>query len=153
MSYKVLNNTKLMLVEEDIYRFRKTNEWILIKEKKDLKSRQKIGCDGKQFLYHRVKYWLAHDDFNIFDTECQIDHININEKDNRLSNLRPCTNKQNNQNRETYRGKPTKGWCYREDCKKPYRSYVNLENGKRKEKSFHTEIEARNWYLENRPRF
>ena len=155
MSYKTLMNTKLMLIGEDIYRFNKRfNEWTLIKEKKDLKTRQKIKCDGKSFMYYRVKYFLANDDFDIFDTECEIDHKNINDRDNILSNLRKCTHKQNSRNRETNcHGKPIKGWHYDERLKNPYRAQVMLENGKKKHKSFNTEIEAHNWYLENRIRF
>jgi hypothetical protein len=153
MSYKVLNNTEFILIDEDIYRFNKTlNDWTLIQENKDSKHRLQINCDGKLFFYYRVKYWLANEDFDIFDTKCQIDHINVDVKDNRLSNLRPCTNKQNCRNRATYRGKLTKGWSY-VNRKKPYKAYVNIENGKKKSKYFHTEIEAHNWYLENRPRF
>ena len=154
MSYKVLNNTELMLVGEDIYRFNKRfNEWTLIKENKNSKHRQLIGCDGKLFKYHRVKYFLANDDFDIFDTDCQIDHKNINDKDNRLTNLRPCTGKENCRNKEKYRGKPVKGWSYYENRKKPYKTQVTLANGKPKTKYFNTEIEARTWYLENRLRF
>ena len=155
MAYKTLMNTKLMSVGEDIYRFRKTNGWTLIKEKKDSKHRQQIGCNGKRFFYYRVKYWLANDDFDIFDTKCEIDHINVDTKDNRLCNLRPCTHKQNNQNREKSKhGEPIRGWSYDERSKKnPYVAKVTLENGKQKTKPFHTEIEAHNWYLENRIRF
>jgi hypothetical protein len=156
MFYKTLMNTELILIDEDIYRFNKTQKkWTLIKEKKDSKHRTKIICDGKQFFYYRVKYWLANDEFDIFDTECQIDHINVDEKDNRLSNLRPCTNEQNSQNKKNMNGVPVRGWTYEpiRYKKKPYVAYVMLETGKRKTKHFHTETEAHNWYLENRPRF
>jgi len=157
MSYKILLNTQLRLIGEDVYRFNKRyNDWTSIKDKPNrLDGRNLIRIDGKTFFYHRIKYWLAHDDFDIFDTKIQIDHINIDHTDNSLSNLRTCTNKQNCRNKKkNYKGKSIKGFSYYPHLhKNQYKAYFQMENGKQKAKYFQTEQEARNWYLENRIRF
>ena len=155
MSYKTLLNTQLMLIGEEVYRFHKRyNKWTLLKDKSNrTDGKKQIEIDGKNFYYPRIKYWLENNDFDIFDTKCEIDHININNTDNELYNLRTCTHKQNTRNRKNYRKKPIKGFTYCPDKNKPYIAQIQMENGKRKAKSFYTEDEARNWYLENRIRF
>ena len=155
MSYKILLNTQLLLIDEEVYRFhKKINDWILIVDKPNqTNGRNLIRIDEKHFYYHRIKYWLANDDFDIFDKKSEIDHINIDEKDNSLSNLRTCTHKQNTRNRKNYRGKHIKGFSYYPDINKPYKAQIQMDNGKLKAKYFHTEQEARNYYLENRIRF
>lgn len=155
MSYKTLLNTELMLIGEDIYRFHKIyNKWTLIEDKTNRKDgRIQIEIDGKIFYYHRVKYFLAHDDFDIFDTKCEIDHVNIDHTDNSLTNLRTCTSKQNSRNRKNMNGIPIKGFSYYPNRNKQYRGFFQMDNGKLKSKSFNTEEEARNYYLENRIRF
>jgi len=61
------------------------------------KGHLRVVIDGQPILVHRV-IW-AH----VYGTwpENQIDHINGNPSDNRLSNLRPATNRQNQCNAKT----------------------------------------------------
>lgn len=57
----------------------------------------KVGnIDGSMYRSHRVAYALHHG----FDPVDQIDHINGDRKDNRISNLRMVTNSQNGKNQK-----------------------------------------------------
>lgn len=53
----------------------------------------KIAVDGRQYLAHRLAWLYIHGEFPE-----QIDHMNCNRGDNRIANLRPCSQKQNTQN-------------------------------------------------------
>lgn len=52
-----------------------------------------IGVDGGYYMAHRLAWLYVHGYLPRF-----IDHINMRRDDNRLSNLRPCTQAQNNAN-------------------------------------------------------
>jgi hypothetical protein len=55
-----------------------------------------IRCDGVRFAAHRLA-WLHV--YGWWPAEC-LDHVNGHEADNRIANLRECTNAQNQQNRK-----------------------------------------------------
>jgi len=59
----------------------------------------RIRCFGKMILLHRL-IWLLH--YGFFPVK-DIDHINGNRSDNRITNLREVTRRENNQNREQHR--------------------------------------------------
>lgn len=54
-----------------------------------------IGIGGSNYKEHRLAWILFHG----VDTSMRIDHINGDRSDNRIVNLRECTNMQNNNNR------------------------------------------------------
>lgn len=56
----------------------------------------KIAIDGQQYLGHRLA-WL----YMYGEIPEQIDHVNGNRSDNRISNLRPCNQALNTQNIRT----------------------------------------------------
>lgn len=56
----------------------------------------KIRLQGNQYLAHRLAWIFTHGDW----PKDQIDHINRNPSDNRISNLRESNQAENTQNRE-----------------------------------------------------
>lgn len=60
-----------------------------------------IKIAGKLVLAHRLAWLMTHGEWPKF----HMDHINGNGLDNRITNLRPCTQTQNNQNRCRPQGK------------------------------------------------
>ena len=75
-----------------------------------------VGIDGSNYKAHRIA-WVLHYGF---DTNMRIDHVNGDRSDNRIDNLRECTNQQNNNNRgpsaiskSGYRG-VTRVTCHKE---------------------------------------
>lgn len=61
---------------------------------------------GRGMKMHRLLYKST---YGINDKKIVIDHINRNRLDNRLSNLRPCTQKQNSYNTSKPKGRKYKG--------------------------------------------
>lgn len=73
-----------------------------------------MSVDGKTYLTHRMVWLYVKGSLPEF-----IDHINSRPLDNRINNLRPCTQKENNQNKASigkygYKGvaKGYKTWKY-----------------------------------------
>ena len=143
---------------DKLYRFnKKWNIWTWVNPvkcynkyyKKDIFN--KVLIDKKKFLIYRLIYYVRYDNFDIFDTKIQIDHINSDQNDNRLENLRTCTGRQNCQNKKHYKNKEVKGYTVTKwgtFCGR----YVD-ETGKTKTKTFKKEEDARNYYLQNTIRF
>ena len=102
----------------------------------------------KMFRLNRIVYYAFDQDWDIFNssTENSIDHINGNTLDNRISNLRNVTHQHNGFN------KNCKGYCYHKQSKK-YRAQIGL-NGKQKHLGyFDTKEEARQAYLDAKPKY
>lgn len=58
-----------------------------------------IGFNYKRYLVARVVYALH---YGVDPAELQVDHINLDKKDNRIENLRLVTSRQNSQNRPNH---------------------------------------------------
>lgn len=63
-----------------------------------------INIDGRGYYSHRLAWLWIHGEWPE-----QIDHINNNRSDNRLSNLRLATHHQNAANKSPRKGRPPKG--------------------------------------------
>ena len=57
-----------------------------------------VRFNGKEIKAHHVVWYLHYNEW-----PKQIDHINGNSQDNRIENLRTCTNSQNQCNKKTYK--------------------------------------------------
>lgn len=104
-----------------------------------------VTVDSCRFLAHRVAWAIKH---GSWPTD-QIDHINGDRSDNRLSNLRSATNQQNSSNKTKHaRNKSGHiGVHWREDAKK-WRASIMIR-GKRKYLGyFDTKDEAAKAYRE-----
>lgn len=66
-----------------------------------------INIAGRSYLAHRLAWLYVH---GCWPPE-QIDHIDRDRKNNRLENLRPCTNQQNNWNKRPATGHDGVSWC------------------------------------------
>jgi hypothetical protein len=64
------------------------------------KGYEQVRIDGTLYYTHRVAWLIAHGRWPID----QLDHVNGLRTDNRLKNLRECTQAQNNQNRASTAG-------------------------------------------------
>lgn len=92
---------------------------------------------GKSFRVHRVIYEMH---FGEIPEGYSIDHLNGNRQENKISNLRLVTHKENNRNQQMYKNNKTgfTGVTFWEDSsgRGGYRATVYLETGKKKTKYF-----------------
>lgn len=144
--------------EEKLYRFHKRfKKWVLVNPNINYNEGDnrfvynQVEIDKKHFSIYRLIYYVCHDDFDIFDSDKTIDHINVNHLDNRLSNLRIATMKEQNRNKKNYKGDEVKG--YRITKFGTYRAYYHNENGKQIRKTFKTKDEALSWREKNLIKF
>lgn len=114
-----LSQGKVALVDDEDYDRLAAHNWYASKDGRTYYARRRDGRNGPTRVMHRV----------ILDAEAQIevDHINGNGLDNRRSNLRPCTRKENGRSRRATR-KPGqhsahKGVIYNVRAKK-WRAYI-----------------------------
>tara|TARA_R110000823_G_scaffold123882_1_gene250106 strand:- start:250 stop:747 length:498 start_codon:yes stop_codon:yes gene_type:complete len=112
-----------------------------------------IGIGKKNFIIHRLIYYVCNEDFNILNSEITIDHINVNHLDNRLENLRIATKAEQNRNKLTYRGELVKGFSVHNDGRKKKYEGHYYKNGKKFTKCFLIEEEAVKFHTDNTVRF
>lgn len=106
------------------------------------KGYERIQLRGKDFLAHRVAYALYFREQPLED----IDHINGQRNDNRISNLRLATQSQNNANQRSRTDFP-KGVSLRTNCpRNPYYAQLKVEGKHVLAKCFSSLEEAVNAY-------
>jgi len=103
------------------------------------KCNWKLRKDSKTFYLLNSRKGFAHRYIMECPTQMQIDHINGDGLDNRKSNLRIVSNRENSRNRRT-----AKGYTFDKDGRRlPWRVHWVSASGKYQTKSFLTEQEAR----------
>ena len=98
-----------------------------------------LNIEGKTYFCHRIIYKAFHPEWDLH-SPLEIDHINRDRKDNRIENLRLVTHQQN---------------LFNTNAKGYSRHYNGFQarimiNSERITKSFPTEDEAKEWYLEQK---
>lgn len=117
---------------------RKTGEYLNCNQVKPnnggyIRIHGSINRERCSISYHRIIYQMLNNDFDINSKESIIDHKNRKRNDNRISNLKLVTKKQNNENK-----KNVSGIYFREgnDKRKKNWKAIWVENGKKKSKCF-----------------
>jgi len=75
-------------------RRKKVNQMPVEAGSTDKQGYRRIHLIGKVYRAHRLAWFYAYGEWPM----AEIDHINGDRSDNRISNLRPCTHQQNNHN-------------------------------------------------------
>ena len=107
-----------------------------------------VRINYKSYLLHRLAWFYVHGVW----PEYQIDHINLNRKDNRLSNLRSATNQENNNNRTRCHKNNKSGFLGVFYCKimKRYVSKIMVDGKSINLGYFETPIEAHDEYIKQK---
>ena len=134
-----LKNGRQFLIDEQDWDLVKHINWnvhIMQKGYKYVYTFQKVNGKRKMIYLHRM---IADCGLSLF-----VDHINGNTLDNRRSNLRASTNRQNQWNQKRVRGViPFKGVTFENGC---YRSRIRINGKKVSIGTFKTATEASNAY-------
>jgi hypothetical protein len=101
-----------------------------------------ININNKNYLAHRLAWFYVNGCF----PEKGLDHINRNRTDNRISNLRVSTHRENNMNREG------KGCTYWERDNK-WKAQIQVDKVNKHLGYFDTEEEARAVYFEAKKKY
>ena len=126
----------------------KTPHWVEMKGKAapdgrvDLCIGGRTTNGGRHFKYHRVVYFIHNPEWDIHNssTDNMIDHIDRNQLNNSIENLRVATNTQNQWNRDV------KGYCFNKASGK-YRAQIRVDGKLKHLGLFVNEDDARNAYL------
>jgi len=102
----------------------------------------RISIDGKSYLAHRLAWLYMTGKW----PENEIDHININRRDNRWCNLRRATHGQNQQNQKGWGASGIKGVHWRA-CDSKWCARIGT-NGRKFLGYFHTKEAAHAAYVE-----
>ena len=142
---------------ENLYKICSNGDIISCKFNKERILKQYINGDGylfvglyknkkqKNFLIHRLIAIHFIENPNPEEFDC-VDHINRNNKDNRIGNLRWVNHSGNCRNRKNY-GKYKKGVSFNKKMNK-FISRIHIDNKQKYLGSFETELEANEKYME-----
>jgi hypothetical protein len=136
----IIGDTQLKCYEDGrIERLLKTNSFKEVVGSINKWGYLQMTINYKNILCHRIIYKAFNPEWDL-QSPLMIDHINRDKKDNRIENLRPVTNQQNQFNRNA------KGYNL---MKNGFQAQIRV-NDKRLSRWFPTEAEAREWYLQQK---
>jgi len=151
----VINGTKIKYEDGELWRWYcrggrggwdlKHPYWRIMKQSNNL-NHYKTVRTGKNYLVHRVIYYIHNQDWDIDDssTDNYIDHIDGNPHNNSIENLRVVNQSQNQWNRHHTK---CKGYCWNKKDKK-FRAQIAVNYKRINLGSFDLAEDARNAYLE-----
>jgi hypothetical protein len=127
----------------DVWRRSKRGEYRLVYNTANTSlGYNSIICNKKPIFRHRIIYFAFYPQFNIYDTDLMIDHIDGNKLNNSLTNLRQVTNQENQHNQIN-----AKGYYFNKHRNK-YHAQIRINNKVIYLGLFKTRWEARQAYLD-----
>jgi hypothetical protein len=102
-----------------------------------------VTVDGMRLLAHRIAFAMSHGEW----PHGQIDHIDGNRTNNRLSNLRDVTPGENNQNQRRARGNSTSGFLGVSRQRQRWKAEIKLDGRRYCLGTYDTPEEAHEAYL------
>jgi hypothetical protein len=109
---------------------------------------QVCTINNKRYYLHRIAFLYmtgSHPQYNV-------DHINGDKQDNRWSNLRDISTRDNQSNREIHRTGKLVGSCFKKDCKR-WRAMISIDSINIHLGYFDTELEAHEAYMKARKHY
>ena len=131
------------------YHLKKGDVWKEIKLQTDSKKYKylEFNLNKKRYTFklHRLMYWLHNREWDIFNSsqDNSIDHIDGNNQNNNIENLRVVTNQENSFNMTRAKGYT----CRNNKKKKKWKAQISLNRKTICLGLFDNEIDARNAYL------
>tara|TARA_R110000803_G_scaffold4267_1_gene14551 strand:+ start:597 stop:1085 length:489 start_codon:yes stop_codon:yes gene_type:complete len=148
---KVLNGIKLKMVDGELFWWKTVGGrgplvkpyWRFKKPCINPNGYLVTRLNSKNFYYHRIVYWFAHEDFDIlhYDNTKVIDHIDRDKSNNKLENLRLIPFQHNLWNQKA------RGWCL---LKGRYVAQVCVDGKHHYLGTYDTSGEAHSAYLEGK---
>jgi len=111
----------------------------------DSKGYLRVGINGTRYAVHRIIYFMHYGYLPDY-----VDHINNEKIDNRIENLRPCSNRENSYNAGLSKANKSgiKGVCWNKSIKK-WHVQITV-NGKRAVSKYFKCIEEARFYVKNK---
>ena len=132
----------------DIWRRSKTGVYKLVQNTGNTSNGyNSIACNNKMVFRHRIIFYAFNPNFDIYNKNIILDHIDGKPLNNALDNLRIVTVQENMHNQLK-----CKGYCYHKLNKK-YKSQIKLNNIIYHLGYFNTRWEARRAYIEAIPKY
>ena len=142
-----LNGLKIKYDDGKLWKWRelksKPSYWWELKGTIDKEYYRCVIINYKQYKYHRVVYFIHNQEWNIHNssTDNHIDHIDRNQLNNSIENLRVVTNQKNQWNKKDAKGYYLDKWG-------KYHAQICVNYKKKYLGYFENEDDARNAYLE-----
>tara|TARA_R110000782_G_scaffold35048_2_gene83985 strand:+ start:43 stop:570 length:528 start_codon:yes stop_codon:yes gene_type:complete len=132
--------------DDKMYRLHKQNKiWNCCNDMKPEKNGYiRIRIDNKKYLLHRLIYKYHNENWDITDRSKnnQIDHIDINETNNKIENLRVLTSSQNLRNKNKKENSNNKYRGVYKSSKNRWRARISIGGENKHLGVFKTELEA-----------
>lgn len=141
-----LDGRKIKYEDDKVWVWRelktKPSDWWELKGCVTKDGYRQVNINNKIYQHHRLVYFIHNPEWDIHNssTDNMIDHIDRNQLNNSIENLRVATNTQNQWNRDV------KGYCFNKASGK-YRAQIRVDGKLKHLGLFVNEDDARNAYL------